>query len=127
MQDILTDYLELLDRTGESSHDFQEGSADAGEPAEFADSEKDAELYTDAFARLCSRGMGDRWTVRDGSTEVQIWISDDNTVDGNRETTLPSITVAHGYGDNERVVLTWQMARALALAIGQAESLARRG
>ena len=127
MQDILSDYLELLDRTGQSSHDFHEGAADAGEPAEFAATESDAELYTDSFARLVSRGFGDRWTVRDGSTEVQIWISDDNTVEGNRETTFPSITVAHGYGEQQKFTLTWQMARALALAIGQAESLARRG
>jgi hypothetical protein len=122
MTDIFTDYLEVLDRSGQSYHQ----TTDDGEPAEFQSSEHEAELYTETAERL-TRGFGDRWSMRDATADVQIWIDDDGETDGSREDAVPTIVVAHGYGDKARVRLTWQMARLVAVALMQAEGVGRNG
>jgi hypothetical protein len=126
MRHILCDYIELADRSGLS------------EAGEFAESFKDAVLYSESYNSAGIEGGGEMIAIplsvpggvmveiEDGPPPVPgMW---EEPPPGNRDTDVPTIALTFdGQDEPCKVLLTWKQARALALAIGEVETIARLG
>lgn len=121
MLDILTDYMELVDRSGVLA---SEAGTTTGDD-EFQASFRDAEDFAQAFADLATR-KGDSIVVQGGGGAPVPWTS----VSIKEDEWQPGLRggfIEISFHDGTAKYFTWKQARALAISIGEIEQTARRG